>query len=110
MRKPIVVAIQQPNDVMGKPLNLSAAHDYGELKILAPNGPMIQNPESFIRYVQEKFAELGYDPNNDFIIPVGDFTAILYVGMILGADYEWITVLRWNTLTRRYNPLKLVLS
>lgn len=105
----MVVAIQQPNTPKGVPLDLSAAEVWGRVEVLCPNGKHVLAPESFIRATRKRLDELDFDEMTDYIIPVGDLSALFFVGMLVGDRWGEVQLLRWVAEARAYQPLKLSL-
>lgn len=105
-----VIVIQQPvrreADSVERPaFDFSPAKEFGEVEVLAPNGKHILTPDVFRATLEEGLR--FFDPEVDFIIPVGDYTVILFVGMLLGERYKRIRVLRWVPSARAYQPITL---
>lgn len=106
---PIVVAIQQPTSRTGAPLDLSAASAFGRVEILTANDRQIMAPALFQGTVRTRLRKLLFRPEVDFIIPVGDYTAVFFVGMVIGSIFPGgVQILRWIPEARAYQPLPLV--
>lgn len=105
MRAPMVIAIQHPNNARGSPLDLSAASAFGRVEILCPNGKYILAPHNFLLSTRKRLLELAFDPMVDYVLPLGDFSVVFFIGALLGGYYEQINVLRWIPETKTYQPL-----
>lgn len=108
--RPRVIAIQQPTSRGGsKPaFDFGPAGEFGEVEVLLPNGRDILTPDIFRRMIKEGLD--GFDPERDYIIPTGDYSVLLFVGMILGQKYKSIQMLRWIPGARAYQPLLINLT
>jgi hypothetical protein len=104
-----VFVIQQPvavrNGVSVPAFDFSAAEEFGKIEILAPNGKHILTPDVFREMLEEKLD--AFDPVHDYILPTGDYTVLFFVGLLLGARFDHIRVLRWVPDARKYQPLTL---
>ena len=104
-----VIVVQQPMKRDGgaeRPaFDFTTAREYGVVEILAPNGKHILTPDVFRSMLEDGLAE--FDPEKDFVIPVGDYSVLFYVGMLLGQRFSRIRILRWVPGHRAYQPLTL---
>ena len=104
-----VFVIQQPvshRDGKAVPaFDFSAAEEFGRVEVLAPNGKHILTPDVFRDMLEEKLDT--FNPVHDYILPTGDYTVLFFVGLLLGARFDHIRVLRWVSDVKRYQPLTL---
>lgn len=111
---PRVIAIQMPqsrgSDGIERPaFDFSPAAEYGEVEVLAPNGKHILTPDLLRKMLEEKLRE-RFNPDEDYIIPVGDYSVIFLVGMLLGRHFTSVRILRWVPSMRAYQPVILNLG
>ena len=107
MNAPRVLVVQSPMNKRdgGPAFDFSRAEIFGEVEVIAQNGKMILTPDVFREVLEDKLCD--FDADRDFIIPAGDYSVIFYVGMILGARFKRIRLLRWVNDARAYQPLVL---
>ena len=104
-----VYVVQQPiamrNGVAVPAFDFSAAEAFGRIEILAPNGKLILTPDVFREMLRAKLD--AFDPEQDYILPTGDYSVLFFVGMLLGARHDYIRILRWVADAKNYQPLLL---
>lgn len=109
---PRVIVVQQPMRREGSSqrpaFDFTTAKEYGAVEVLAPNGKDILTPNIFKDMIDEGLH--GFDPERDFIIPVGDYSVLFFVGMILGRRFKRVKILRWVPGHKAYQPLVLDLA
>jgi hypothetical protein len=115
MKKSRVFVIQQPmkKDDKGNEhpaFDFSAAEEYGAVEILAPNGKSIFTPDVLRNFIDDKLDELKFDARHDYVVPVGDYSVIFLVGMIMGCRGEEIKILRWVPSAKAYQPVSLIME
>lgn len=112
MNRSRVFVVQQPvahrEGRVVPAFDFSAAAEFGRVEVLAPNGKHILTPDVFRDMLEEKLD--SFDPVTDYILPTGDYTVLFFVGMLLGARFDHIRVLRWVSDVKKYQPLTLSLS
>lgn len=105
-----VFVIQQPMKRDGEggerpAFDFTAAEGFGKLIVLAPNGKQILTPDVFRDYLVGRLRADAFDPKTDYIIPAGDYSVILMVGMIIGEMFGRARILRWVPSASAYQPL-----
>lgn len=104
-----VVVVQQPMKRVGDAevpaFDFGPAAKFGEVEILAANGKHILTPDVFRKQLEDKLQ--GFDPERDYIIAAGDYTVLLFVGMIVGQRFGSARVLRWVPSAKAYQPITL---
>lgn len=107
MNAPRVLVVQSPvNKRDGGPaFDFTQAQTFGKIEVIAQNGKLILTPDVFREILEEKLCD--FDSERDFIIPAGDYSVIFYVGMLLGARFKRIRLLRWVNDAQAYQPIIL---
>ena len=109
-----VLIIQEPMKRQGlievPAFDFTPAEKFGELEVLAPNGRMIFQPTLMRKHIEAQLDEMRFDPKRDYVLPVGDYSVLLLVGMILRSRTASLQVLRWVPSAREYQPLIFDLS
>lgn len=100
-----VIAIQQPVAQRGRKVDFTAAAKFGRLEVLVSNGRHILTPDVFRDTLNESLRT--FNPERDYIIPIGDYAAIFLVGMLLGQRFKYVRILRWVPDVQEYQPLTL---
>lgn len=103
-----VLIVQQPvrraaDGSEAPAFDFSPAKRFGTLEILAPNGKHILTPLAFIDFLAQRLD--GFEPDHDYILPAGDYSVLLVVGMAIGRRFKYAQVLRWISSAKTYEPL-----
>ena len=88
--------------------NIDKAGDYGKIEILLPYGGVALAPQPMIRKLKTALKDFSDD---DFILPMGDPTAIGCAMAIAGdANNGRVQLLRWDRVKHDYLILKFNLK
>ena len=95
------------------PHNFTSAEEFGEV-VFVTNRDLHNHPNSLhnpevLRQIQSKLTR--FDPDNDFILPVGSPYISAMVFMMLGrAGVDKVRILRWSNRDKLYIPLYIHFS
>jgi hypothetical protein len=91
-------------------MNLRPAEEFGQLRYLMPAGRVrVTDPVALIDILEKGLAH--FDPEKDFLLPVGDMTSCVMASAILAHRCDgFFRVLRWNTTTKRYAMVEVDLA
>ena len=86
--------------------DMSPAQEFGHvIEILPPEASTATgNPAEVWTAVVAMMAELDFNPDEDYFLPVGDVLGCCMVTTVLMRKFETVSVLKWNGQTRRYSP------
>lgn len=87
-------------------LNLSRVAEYGEPVVCLRTGRVSLTPGPTI----DKLTEIlrHYDPDEDYIVPVGDPSAMFIAAMVAGSMTNGrCRILKWDRVAKRYIPIEI---
>jgi hypothetical protein len=82
--------------------NITPAAAFGELVELAPPAPSMNRIPPFILQKIER-ALFAFNPEEDFLLPVGDPLLIATATAFLGRRFDSFRILKWNRKTASYS-------
>lgn len=87
-------------------INLMPATRFGDLRVLTHRDCPIGKTEAFISKIAHELS--NYDPNNDYLVLVGDPILIGICVAIIAGQWDRLTVLKWDRQELCYIPVTLV--
>ena len=104
-----VYIVQEPmkrtNNGLQPLMDLTPAANYGDIEILLPPGPVALSPSPMINELKKKLAHFK---DEDFLVAVGDPTAIMAASIIAArANNGVINALKWDKQSRSYIKIRL---
>lgn len=88
-------------------VDVSPAKDFGELVFIIPPG---FNHPSIETALPQLLAKLEEFTEHDYLLPMGDPLLMSAASAILGSRFQAFKMLKWDRLTRKYNPFNIVTS
>jgi hypothetical protein len=86
--------------------NINTAGEHGELIVmLPPQAAFSVAPNDLIKELARHLE--GYDPEKDFLLPLGDFIIVNVAAGILARDFGRWNVLTWDRQLGRYLTTKI---
>lgn len=89
--------------------DLAPAGEFGTIIPIFPPGNISQHFSDHVRHVQEMLAHYRFQPDEDFVLPLGDPTAMVLVTSLslLHNDNRWVRLLKWDGRDRGYRVVTL---
>ncbi|OGC93933.1 MAG: hypothetical protein A2W25_14700 [candidate division Zixibacteria bacterium RBG_16_53_22] len=88
--------------------DLTPAAEYGDIEVLMPAGSSLLSTVPMVRTMRDRLANFSDD---DYLLPVGDPSAIMAAGAIASEmNNGRVKILRWDRATRRYIVIQFDVS
>jgi hypothetical protein len=88
-------------------IDVSPASQLGELKVLLPSGFNYPTADEVVP--QLKNALRDFDPDNDYLLSVGDPLVIAAASALIAYEHDYFRLLKWDRQQRRYIPIMVKL-
>jgi hypothetical protein len=86
-------------------VDVSPARVFGELKVMLPSG--INYAEAAPVVLQLRGLLRDFDPDNDFLLAVGDPVVMAVAAALIGNEHDYFTLLKWDRRQARYLPYEV---
>lgn len=81
--------------------NISAASDFGSLRIMVPHGPSILETEALVKLLMKELSEYDYD-RGDVVLMIGDPSIIAVAGACITEFSSKFRILKWERTIGKY--------
>lgn len=88
-------------------VDISPAKAFGNLRIIIPSGLNFASAEDAI--VQLRGGLQTFNPEKDYLVPLGDPTVMVVAAAILGREHNSFRLLKWDRDARQYFPYEVEL-